>query len=53
MTNINLTKLPKCPECKSEMIPLSEPREGYGVKDYCLIFAKWKCVKCKYEVRYD
>lgn len=43
---------PKCPKCKSDMVPLSEPREGIGVKDYCLIFGKWKCVKCEYEIGY-
>lgn len=50
---MNLQKFPKCPKCKNDLVPLSEPREDYGVRDYCLLYAKWKCVKCKFEIKYD
>lgn len=53
MSNINIMKFPKCPKCKSDVVPLSEPREGFGVKDYGLLFAKWKCLKCKLEVSHE
>ena len=48
---MEINKYPKCSKCKSDMVPLSEPREKYGVRDYCLTFAKWKCIKCGYEVK--
>ena len=52
MTNINLQRLPKCPKCKKgDLVPLSEPREDYGVRDYCLIYGKWKCTNCNREVK--
>ena len=50
--DLKMEKFPKCPKCKNDMVPLSEPRERLGVKDYCLLLAEWKCVKCKHSVRH-
>lgn len=53
MINIVINKFPKCPKCKKgELLPLAQPRENIGVKDYSLFIAKWKCSSCKHEIKH-
>lgn len=47
---IVLSKYPRCPKCKSDMVPLSYPHNRLYCNDYELTFGAWRCVKCKHEV---